>query len=686
MYFCLPIVGVHLARIIRTPTRLKPCHHPTSSSPNGLISPFRKRSINKANKAPLQDPAHMHEIRLIYLDPGRGNTPLVCQLRRVSLTADLAPYDAISYCWGGQEPSRTIMCDNIPMPITQSLHDALCRFRSPDRTTALWADAICINQEDLKEKSQQLPLMGRIYSQANEVKVWLGPANDETPQVAVLVKEICRLAQECATAHELTLDDMFDLDSSEWEEAAADTEEALEKRDHDWDIFIRFLKNPWFSRSWVIQEVALSRGRAHLYCGDTVSWLWDDVVVAIFFSFHSDILADVVMSEDPENALTAHRVGALAKTTTLAKQDTEEEGIDLLWLLYTNSPSLATNPLDKVYAILGIAKNEDPSTPSGQIIVPDYRLDAATLYQQVSEIFLARFPKFYILTGAGIRLPHPSQTPGLPSWVIDWNYEEVGSLSKATDLDEQCRDGAASFDPSLVDEYPKFYEVRGKVLKLSGIIIDEIVEYANPWSTEVLRASSRTLSWSQRGMLHLTGFKTAAKVWAKSTSLKTTYKFTGEPIADAMFKTMLVGDEPESLSDGRGGRGVKDLVKIAGVISFMESSPLAWTRLGRGAGLSSAPYLTGVYWSEEALAALPLLASATANQMVFRTRKGYIGLTTTRQVRVGDRIAIVRGGQVAFVLRPAGGDTWLLVGETYVHGIMDGEAFDIDKCSDIFIV
>jgi hypothetical protein len=53
--------------------------------------------------------------------------------------------------------------------------------------------------------------------------------------------------------------------------------------------------------------------------------------------------------------------------------------------------------------------------------------------------------------------------------------------------------------------------------------------------------------------------------------------------------------------------------------------------------------------------------------------------------QVGDAVALVRGGQLPMMLRPTAHGRWRFMGECYVEGIMDGEAFDIDKCGEICI-
>lgn len=629
---------------------------------------------------PLHGSSQTHEIRLLHLEPGQRDSQLVCQLRHVSLS-DKPQYDALSYCWHGQERTKTIVCDGRQLLVTPNLYDALCRFRKSDEAVTLWADAVCINQADLEERSEQLPLMGQIYSEANEVKVWLGPSNAETPTVVRLMSELQRMAAKCSKAHDLPLKDMFDLDSEEWEEAAGDAKDEIAKE--DWAPFIRFLENPYFGRSWVIQEVALSHGTARVFYGDDAIWNWNDVVVASFFSFHSDVLAEVIVAGDSRTSIIAHRVAALARTTTLAMENLED-GIDLIWLLYTNCASLTSNPLDKVYALLGLAK-KDSDGPGGQLIVPDYRLDAATVYQQVSELYLARYPKFRILTGAGPRDPHESQTPDLPSWVVDWNYEELGSLGREPNLDEEYLDPETGFDPSHTDLYPKVYSVEGKVLKVSGMVLDEIADQAFPFATEKLQSSTKGMSWVQRGMWLLNGWKTVSKIWGLNAT--STYSFTGESIGDAFIRTATLNDVPDSMTEQKRRRGLNGAMKIATLVSLVESSPLSWLQTVRGLSLSVIARGTPWSYSQDVADILEMLVSRGSERLVFRTRKGYLGVSQgLRWSKVGDQVVIARGCQAPWILRPLGDDKWMYVGEAYVHGVMEGEAFDIDKCADISIV
>ncbi|TVY45651.1 Heterokaryon incompatibility protein 6,OR allele [Lachnellula occidentalis] len=163
----------------------------------------------------------MNSIRLIYLEPWRRDPdePLRCQLRTASLDT-LPPYEAISYAWGEPIFSREILVDGgLELAITPSLGGALQRMRGnvplglrnslqrmrrgisrrghlSSSVRILWADAICINQQDIDERSRQVQSMRKIYQRASRVLVWLDSGGPEVPVALGLIDKIIVLRQE----------------------------------------------------------------------------------------------------------------------------------------------------------------------------------------------------------------------------------------------------------------------------------------------------------------------------------------------------------------------------------------------------------------------------------------------------------------------------------------------------------
>ncbi|KAK0612224.1 heterokaryon incompatibility, partial [Immersiella caudata] len=82
-------------------------------------------------------------------------------------------YKALSYTWGGQPRNHAVSCDGHVLFVTRNAEDAMRCLRRRLRTTNLWIDAICINQESTKEKNDQVAMMGEIYARATRVVIWL---------------------------------------------------------------------------------------------------------------------------------------------------------------------------------------------------------------------------------------------------------------------------------------------------------------------------------------------------------------------------------------------------------------------------------------------------------------------------------------------------------------------------------
>lgn len=125
-------------------------------------------------------PAHHGLTRILTLAPAPGNNPaepLVGTLAAMTV-AHPEPFEALSYVWGRGDLTDTIFCNGKTLHITTNLAVALRRLRFPDRPRTLWADQVCINQQDLVERSQQVRHMETLYRVTTKVLVWLGEDPD----------------------------------------------------------------------------------------------------------------------------------------------------------------------------------------------------------------------------------------------------------------------------------------------------------------------------------------------------------------------------------------------------------------------------------------------------------------------------------------------------------------------------
>jgi hypothetical protein len=123
-------------------------------------------------------PLYGRRIRLLFIEPHDSDGPDSAPLRvtLVEESLDTAVFDALSYVWGDQTNQVYITCNGKGLYIGQNLHAALMEYRHRlqfDR--GLWADAICINQGDDREKTDQVQMMKHIYGAAGRTIIWLGP-------------------------------------------------------------------------------------------------------------------------------------------------------------------------------------------------------------------------------------------------------------------------------------------------------------------------------------------------------------------------------------------------------------------------------------------------------------------------------------------------------------------------------
>jgi hypothetical protein len=106
--------------------------------------------------------------------------PIKCSLRVINLN-NQPRFAALSYVWGTYSPVPDfIVCNSIQVKVTSNCYSALWHLRKKLGKYTIWLDAVCINQADRKEKSQQIPLMGKIFSLAECVYIWLGEGTDAT--------------------------------------------------------------------------------------------------------------------------------------------------------------------------------------------------------------------------------------------------------------------------------------------------------------------------------------------------------------------------------------------------------------------------------------------------------------------------------------------------------------------------
>lgn len=263
------------------------------------------------------------------------------------------PYEALSYTWGGTPgPSHIIRIlvggQAYIINITANLESALRHLRPFSDVKYLWVDALCINQENHVEKGSQIPKMADIYNQATKVRVWLGEEEGNSDLALKFIRRVLNLSK---------------LDQLVQDELTP----------NEWAAFLDLMKRPWFSRRWIVQEIALAR-EAYLHCGnESVTWKEFAEAVSLFTSKHHDVRklfqGSPLFDHHPDFLGEIEELGAnrlvYASSNLFRKSDDGtimEHLLSLEALMSSLSVFEASNPHDVVYAILWLANDATPST------------------------------------------------------------------------------------------------------------------------------------------------------------------------------------------------------------------------------------------------------------------------------------------------------------------------------------
>ncbi|KAH8901247.1 HET-domain-containing protein, partial [Thozetella sp. PMI_491] len=160
--------------------------------------------------------------RVLILHPGLFDDEISISVRQ-ELVSNKCEYEALSYVWGNVEDSGSIIVDiESRLTVARNLLIALQYLRRPDQPRILWIDAICINQQDMDERSRQVTYMYEVYRHAKSVYVWLGLENENS---------------DLGISHLDAIGSPLDLSEDAWRAIFA------------------LLNRPYFERLWIRQEV-----------------------------------------------------------------------------------------------------------------------------------------------------------------------------------------------------------------------------------------------------------------------------------------------------------------------------------------------------------------------------------------------------------------------------------------------
>ncbi|KAI1481554.1 HET-domain-containing protein [Daldinia eschscholtzii] len=378
---------------------------------------------------PYREPAYPYrklegtDIRLLRILPGSGTDDIECILHQIPLE-EVFDFYALSYVWGDPTDLFTIILENQFFEVTRNLFAALHQFRelpsgigSPE--AYIWIDAICINQEDVDERSQQVQRMIDIYNLGSTV-VWLGPIVLLSADGPSSRSPKYQMSSEEAYAF---LFEKIDSMGSEWKPVDENNNLVINKMlgyayKAVMDIMRNILERPWFERIWTLQEASVD-ALPTVYVGQYSTYLYRLLEFTEYFALRNRIL---YLCPGSQRGIAIQNIDDLYVLNKFDKDNDCKKltvGEVFTRILGIAGAAKSTDPRDQIYGVLGIVKHlKKEELPED--LLPDYHISYTETYWN--------YAAFFFRTAGDLRLLNCSRNElqGVPSWVPDFRYLPAG--------------------------------------------------------------------------------------------------------------------------------------------------------------------------------------------------------------------------------------------------------------------
>jgi hypothetical protein len=579
--------------------------------------------------------------------------------------------------------------------VTPNLESALLRLRDTNCSTLLWIDAICINQDDLLERAAQVGFMKDIYNDSTGVIVWLGGEQSSTLSSAVSV--IASISKQFTSDTLLRPESIIGpegvlLSDQEFELLKKYTTEkvlgmpAMEA----YKCIASFYSLPWFRRVWVLQEAShrtvIVRLGAH-------SFPWSSVVLAAIWGQFQTRGYTVIQNQNLQSDID--RQGYLPELWLGLLHRRTPRGLSMTELVFRAREFQASDPRDKVFALLGLANDLSHEQRSSFV---DYTKTKERVYCDFARGLIDITGNLDILSAVNTFSGHKDR--GCVSWMpgLDVSISAIRGLGFPRKYNAALtKPSPTSFFSRLVWPFwPKNQTLRalhnkpreisidpGKydpnVLSLLGYVVDTVQETMD--TTFRMRQDLRICLDNDSDAIHT--------IWKFIQTPHICQHYTKTRLLIALVHTLtaagftLLGEfSSYTLGKVVPSRQVPPL--FADFAAYWARSDPSFSRLIESSptSLAESAEITELARSGDADQFAVVAGKACHERKFFLSKKGRIGLCP-RGAGNGDQIVILYGGSVPYVLRQLKNDAWTFVGECYVDGLMFGEAEEIRKTDEI---
>ncbi|KAF7672699.1 hypothetical protein GT037_009200 [Alternaria burnsii] len=579
------------------------------------------------------DPA-LKEIRVLEVAPASGDGIVECTMSPISLLDNPVPvYETISYCWGPPRAPSTIKLNGRLTPVPASSEAAIRRMRLSDRPRTLWIDAICIDQSSVTERSAQVAFMSTVYRAGMRNLVYLGEddgmaergvkaVQDVVADMRTATNDLTMLAQTIFVEHtgeHLTSDEGF-------------------SEDIDFEALEVFFSLEWFRRLWVLQEIVLATSNT-CYWGNFEFDLLVTVRTASWINYKRRFV--------PHSLL--NRAGYYCAFEMFDHLDRDNGRFanyrHMAAMLDTAQRFEKTEDRDGIYAILGLI-DQDKALEGHEaaLLEVDYTKPIPDVLRDATRYALSERNDLEVLTRLAHDVDMLADFQTFPTWTVRADVQDRSRNAFYLPYVYNSSEGLEA--PSLLSDT----SFGKNVLLLQGIVVDQVVQttiicdYSTWWDDEkyfqwLVSIKHMTTGHNDIAMLDNVDLAIADTLAAGQTRSRKK--------AQPDDLKVLVG-YIESLTIREDGI-VSDGVSIKSHVDKKEMR----------AALES----VYTYWCQ--------------GRRLFVTAAGRTGLGP-RCMQPEDIVVVLRGGLSPFILRKKV-DGYQLIGQAYVHGIMYGEAVELDR-------